>query len=70
VLLDGFVVGVEGGFEEEDGGDAAGHLLDVADFVFGEGAAEERRFAVGEPLLDDLISTYRVLLNPFRMLDQ
>ena len=56
VLFDGFVVGVEGGFEEEDGGDAAGHFLDVTDFVSGEGAAEERFFAVGEPLLDDLIA--------------
>jgi len=29
VLLDGFVVGVEGGFEEEDGGDAAGYFLRI-----------------------------------------
>jgi hypothetical protein len=41
VLLDGFVVGVEGGFEQEYCGNAAGHLLDVANFVLGEGAAKE-----------------------------
>jgi len=27
VGFNGFVVGVEGGFEEEDGGDAAGHTF-------------------------------------------
>ncbi len=43
VLLDGFVVGVEGGLKEkeEDGRDAASHFLDVADFVFGKGPAQE-----------------------------
>ncbi len=41
VLLDCFVVGVEGGLKEEDGGDAAGHFLHVADFVFGKGPAQE-----------------------------
>ncbi len=29
VLLDGFVVGVESGLEEEDGGDASGHFLEL-----------------------------------------
>ena len=56
MLLDGFVVGVEGGLEEEDGGDAAGHFLDVTDFFGGEGAAEKGLFAVGEPFFDDLIA--------------
>ena len=64
MLLDGFGVGVEGGFEEEDGGDTAGHFLDVTDFVFGERAAEQRLFAVGEPFLDDLVAAEGVLPNP------
>jgi hypothetical protein len=42
VLLDGFVVGVEGGFEEEDGGDATGHFLDARDFTFGESGLPTR----------------------------
>jgi len=46
MLLDVFVVGVESEFEEEDGGDASGHFLDVADFVFGERATVEWFFAV------------------------
>jgi hypothetical protein len=70
VLLEGFVVGVAGGFKEEDGGDAAGHLLDVANFVLGERAAEERLFGIGEPFFDDLISAYRVLLTRSGILDQ
>jgi len=51
VLLDGFVAGIEGGFEEEDSGDATGHFLDVANFVFGERTAEKRLFAVGSHFL-------------------
>jgi hypothetical protein len=54
MLLDGFVVGVESRLEEKDGGDAAGHFLDVADFV-DEGSPEYRLLAIGEPFLDDLI---------------
>ena len=46
MLLDGFIVGVEAELKEEDGGDAAGHFLDVADFVFGKAAAEKWLFAV------------------------
>jgi hypothetical protein len=56
VGLYGFVAGVQCGFEEEDGSDAAGHFLDVADFVFRERAAKQRFFAVREPFLDDLIT--------------
>ena len=56
MLLDGFIVGVESRLEEEDGGDAAGHFLNVADFVFGEDAAEKGLFAIGKPLLDDLVA--------------
>ena len=63
VLLYGFVVGVEGGFEEEDGGDAASHFLHIADFVLREGAAEQRLFAVGKPLLDDLVASDGVFPN-------
>ena len=61
VLLDGFVVGVEGGFEEKDGSNSAGHLLDVANFVFRKRAAEKGLVAVGEPLLDDLIAADGVM---------
>ena len=63
VLLDGFVVGVEGGFEEADGGDAAGHFLDVADFVFSERTAEKKLLTIGKPLLDDLVAADGVLPN-------
>ena len=42
--------------EGEEGGEAAGHLGDVADFVGGERAAEQGLFAVGEPFLDDLVA--------------
>jgi hypothetical protein len=41
VLNDGSLARAEGGLKEEDGGDAAGHLLDVADFVLGEGTVKE-----------------------------
>lgn len=58
--LDGFVVGVEGGLKKEDGGDATGHFLDVTHFVFGEGASEERLFAIGKPFFYDLIAADRV----------
>jgi len=56
VLLDCFVVGVEGGLKEEDGGDTTGHFLDVADFVSGKGPAQEGLririvLACGEKLL-------------------
>jgi len=50
------IVGVERRFEQEDRGDAAGHLLDVADLVFRQRAAQEFFFAAGKPLLDDLIA--------------
>jgi len=43
--LNGFVVGVEGGFKEEDGGNAARHFLDIADLVYRERATQEGRFA-------------------------
>jgi hypothetical protein len=66
VLLDGFVVGIEGGFEEEDGGDAAGHFLDVTDFLDGEGAAKERLLTVREPFFDDLASADGLVLDASR----
>ncbi len=66
MLLYGFVVGVEGGLEEEDGGDAAGHFLDVANFFFGEGATEQSLFAVRKPLLDDLVAADGVIPNAGR----
>lgn len=33
-----------------------GHVGDLSGFFSGEGAAQERFFAVGEPLLDDLVA--------------
>ena len=42
--------------EGEKGGEASGHLGDVADFVRREGAAKQRFFAVGEPFFDDLVA--------------
>jgi hypothetical protein len=65
VGFDGLVIGVEGRFEEENGGDAASHFLNVADFIIGKRAAEERQFAVREPLLDDLIATDGVVPDFF-----
>jgi hypothetical protein len=58
---DGLVAGVEGGAEEEDGGDAAGYLGEVTGFVFVEGAAEEGVLAVAEPLFEDLVAAEGVV---------
>lgn len=55
-MIDFFVVGIELGFEEKDGGDAPRHFLDVFDFLDGQGPAEEEQFAIGKPLFDDLIA--------------
>src|SRR5260370_41177039 len=41
VLLDGFVVGVEGGLKEEDGSDAAGQFRGAGDFGFGKSPGHE-----------------------------
>ena len=58
---DGLVAGVEGGAEQEDGGDAADDLGEVFGFVLVEGAAEEGVFAVAEPLLEDLVAAEGVV---------
>jgi hypothetical protein len=65
VGFDELVVDVEGGAEEEDGGDAASHFLDVANLVDGGGASKERLFAIGELLLDDLIAANGVVPDFF-----
>src|SRR5579859_4268994 len=54
--FDGVVAGVEGGSEGEEGGDATGHLGDVADFFEAERALELFDVAVVEPLFDDGIA--------------
>lgn len=58
---DGLVAGVEGGAEQEDGGDAADDLGEVFGFVLVEGAAEEGEFAVAEPLFENLVAAESVV---------
>ena len=64
---DGAVAGVEGGAEEEDGGDAADNLGEVCGLVGAKGAVQEGRrgfrgeLAVAEPLLEDLIAAEGVI---------
>jgi len=55
------IVGVEGGFEEEDCGDAAGGVHYFACIVGGERAAEEFVLAIAEPFLDHLIAANGVV---------
>jgi hypothetical protein len=50
---DGLVVGVEGGSDKEDGGDATGDVAELADLLWREGPVEDRLLVVGEPLLED-----------------
>src|ERR1017187_8982029 len=57
---------VQFGFEQKYGRDAAGHFLHVADFLFRQGAAQEFFFAVGEPLLHDLVAADSVFPNSQR----
>ena len=52
----GRVVGVQGGVEGEEGGEAADVFGEVERFVGGERAAEEDGFAVAEPFLEHLIT--------------
>jgi hypothetical protein len=58
---DGVVTGVEGWAEEEDGCDAADDLGEVAGFLFVEGAAQQRVFAVAEPFFEDLVAAEGVV---------
>ena len=52
--------------KQKDGPDAAGHLLHVAHFLFGQGAAQQFLLAVGQPFLDDLVAADRVFPNAQR----
>ena len=52
----GAVVGVQFRGHQPERGEAAGHVADVADLGGGQGAAEERTLAVGEPLLQHLVA--------------
>lgn len=45
----------------EQSGNAAGHVLYVADFVECEGAAQHFLFAVREPFLDDEAAAQRAI---------
>jgi hypothetical protein len=60
------IIGVEGGFEEKDCGDAAGDVHYFARFVGGQGAAQEFVLAIAEPFLDHLIAANGVIPNPRR----
>ena len=66
MTFDRAVILVQGGFHQEDGGDAAGHLLHPADLIFGQRAAQQLFLAVGEPFLDDLVAADGVFPNPQR----
>jgi hypothetical protein len=52
------VVSVEGRLKQEEGRDPAGHVADLAGLFGAERTAEEVALAVGQPLLDDLISSF------------
>ena len=64
--FDRAVILVQGWFQQQDGGDAAGHLLHPADLVFGHRAGQQLFLAVGEPFLDDLLAADGVLPNTER----
>jgi hypothetical protein len=57
----GSVAGVEGRAEKEDSRESAGDLSEVAGFVFVQRTAQQRLFAIAEPLLEDLVSAKRVI---------
>jgi len=66
---DGAVALVEGGAEEQDGGDAADDLGEIGGFFRAECAVEEGRggfggeLAVAEPLFEDLMAAEGVVPN-------
>src|SRR6266568_6678358 len=57
----GLIAGIEGRAEEEDGGDSANDLGEVCSLLGMERAAKERKFAVAEPLLENLITAEGVV---------
>src|SRR5450830_374952 len=61
IRLHPLVVLVERRLEQQDGGDAPGHLGDVARLLGLEATPEQSAIAVGEPLLHHLVAAYRVL---------
>ena len=64
--LHGLIVPVEFRLEQNERGDAAGHVRDLARFVRRERAAQQFKFPVTQPFLDDLVTTEGVGPNPFR----
>ena len=60
---DRFVAAVEGGAEEEDGGDSAHNLGEVRGLFRVEGTAKQREFAIAEPLFQHLVASERVIPN-------
>ena len=64
------IIGVEGGFEEEDCGDAAGDVHYFASFVGGQGAAEEFVLTIAEPFLDYLIAADGVMNPGVTLIDE
>src|SRR5450830_1456274 len=61
VRLHPHVVRVERRFEQQDGGDAAGHLGDVARLVGPQVTPEQGALTVAEPLLHHLVAADRIL---------
>jgi len=65
------IVGVERWSQQDEGGDATGGdatggdatggVGDLADFVFGQGTAQQVGLAVAEPFLDNLVAADGVL---------
>lgn len=55
------VVGVQGCLQGNQSREPPGHLRHVTDFVGRQASAQERLFAVGQPLLDDLVTANGVV---------
>ena len=55
------VVGVQGCLQGNQNREPPGHLRHVTDFVGRQAACQEGLFAVGKPLLDDLVTANRIV---------
>src|SRR5665647_1422067 len=66
IRLHPLVVLVERRLEQQDGGNAARHVSDVARLVGPQVAPEQGALAVAEPLLDDGIAAQAVAPHPNR----
>ena len=62
-LLRLLIVGVEHRPQQDEGGDAAGGVGNLAGFVFGQGTAQQVGLAVAEPFIDDLVAADDALPN-------